>query len=86
MREYYTIPNTAHRTVTYKGQTWTLAEDITYSIDPDYDAPVEPTAPAVSDKDVTVFWWFVDLEELEEWDPDNDLCDHINGVLVLDDD
>lgn len=26
MREYYTIPNTANRTVTYNGHTWTLAE------------------------------------------------------------
>lgn len=82
----YKITNTAHRTVTYKGQTYTLAEDITYSMDTYYDDPIEPNAQVESEQSITIYWYFPNREEFEAWDTDHDLSEHIEGVLILDDD
>lgn len=85
MQEYY-IPDTAGLRVTYKGTTYTLAEDIQYHTDDSYDAPVEPYAQVVGSDESTIVeinWWFSSLDELDNC---TDFSTHISGVITTSDD
>lgn len=83
-----TIMGTAGRSVTYRGITYVLAEDIYYHVRG--TAPIEPRAQVKSPevgppKEGAEMWWYLpDLDSLAAWIDAGDLDTCIQGVLTLD--
>lgn len=77
-----TIKGTAGRSVTYRGNTYVLAEDIYYHVRG--TAPLEPRAQVERPEGTEMWWYLPDLDSLGAWIGAGNLDTCIQGVLTLD--
>lgn len=94
MMTEYCIPGTAGQKITYRGDTYTLAENIhweeRYPDDaPEESPPIEPRAQLLNDTPgeyLEMYWCFADQADLTEWESAADWDRNISGIIRTYDD